>query len=410
VEDCPELLDEFDGFTYYPNTLSFGPFTNYATPSVYAGYEYTPSNLNDRTEESLEDKHNEALTVLPLLFAENGYEVTVCDPVYANYEQNADVSIYDDYDGIDGYSLEGVYNEEYDFSNSKKTEKTLQASNFVYYSMMRIMPTCIQKKMYNDGEYFSTNLTDEAATYIISWGFTNWYTELLALSDITEIDDGNEDTLLMMYNAATHEPQLTELDFTYSNSIDAGEIVSAVQDKTVNGETMLLDREDRVSHYQTFVAVMKAIGEWLGYLKDNGVYDNTRIIIVSDHGRGLGQFDYMQLDNGVDVEWFNPLLLVKDFNATGFTTSEEFMTNADTATIAVTGLIDNPVNPFTGNLISNAEKYSEAQRITTASEGNVGDNNGNVFDVSSGVSSKTGLWYDVDTNIFDSSHWKLVNE
>jgi hypothetical protein len=264
--------------------------------------------------------------------------------------------------------------------------------------------------MYNNGKYFSTNLTDEAATYIISDGLTKWYTELLALPDITEIDDGNEDTLLMMYNAATHEPMLTELDFTYSNSIDAGEIVSAVQDKTVNGETMLLDREDRVSHYQTFVAVMKAIGEWLGYLKDNDVYDNTRIIIVSDHGRGLGQFDYMQLDNGVDVEWFNPLLLVKDFNATGFTTSEEFMTNADTATIAVTGLIDNPVNPFTGNLISNAEKYSEAQRITTASEGNVGDNNGNVFDVSSGVSSKTGLWYDVDTNIFDSSHWKLVNE
>jgi hypothetical protein len=366
--------------------------------------------MDDRTEESLGDKQNEALTVLPLLFSENGYEVTVCDPVYANYEQNADVSIYDGYDGIDGYSLAGVYNEEYDFSDSKKTEKALQASNFVYYPMMRIMPTCIQKPLYNEGKYFSTNLTDEDATYIISYGFTSWYTELLALPDITEIDGGNEDTLLMMYNAATHEPTLTELDFTYSNSIDADEMVSAVQDKTINGETMLLDREDRVSHYQTFVAVMKAIGEWLGYLKDNGVYDNTRIIIVSDHGCGLGQFDYMQLDNGVDVGWYNPLLLVKDFNATGFTTSGEFMTNADTATIAVMGLIDNPVNPFTGNLISNAEKYSGDQRITTANKFNILYNNGNVFDVSSGVSSETGLWYDVDTNIFDSSHWKPVNE
>ena len=50
------------------------------------------------------------------------------------------------------------------------------------------------------------------------------------------------------------------------------------------------------------------------------------------------------------------MLLVKDFGATGFTTSDTFMTNADVPTLAMAGLIENPVNPFTGNPINSSFK------------------------------------------------------
>ena len=60
------------------------------------------------------------------------------------------------------------------------------------------------------------------------------------------------------------------------------------------------------------------------------------------------------------MEYFLPLLMVKDFNAKGFTTSEDFMTNADVPELATTGLIDNPKNPFTGNPIrSDAKKLPQ---------------------------------------------------
>ena len=157
-----------------------------------------------------------------------------------------------------------------------------------------------------------------------------------------------------------------------------------------------------MAHYHTNVAALRAIGDWIAYLKENDVYDNTRIILVSDHGRGLDHFDSMLFENGIDVEIFNPLLLVKDFGATEYQVSDEFMTNADVPTLAVSDLIDHPTNPFTGKRISSDEKYAHPQRITTSRLWSLDENHGNVFDTSDGE------WYDVKDNIFDSANWLLV--
>ena len=82
--------------------------------------------------------------------------------------------------------------------------------------------------------------------------------------------------------------------------------------------------------------------------------------------------------------------------------SDEFMTNADVPTLAVSDLIDHPTNPFTGKRISSDEKYAHPQRITTSRLWSLDENHGNVFDTSDGE------WYDVKDNIFDSANWLLV--
>ena len=79
MEERPELQQQFDGFTFYSNTLSFGPMTNTALPAVYGGYEYTPALTNQRTDKLLVEKHNEALLMMPILFSGEDYEVTVRD-------------------------------------------------------------------------------------------------------------------------------------------------------------------------------------------------------------------------------------------------------------------------------------------------------------------------------------------
>ena len=80
----PELLEQFEGFTYYNNVISHGGNTNHCAPAVFGGYEYVPTELNKRDQELLVTKHNEAIKVLPHLYDQNNYKVTVCDPVYAN--------------------------------------------------------------------------------------------------------------------------------------------------------------------------------------------------------------------------------------------------------------------------------------------------------------------------------------
>jgi hypothetical protein len=111
----------------------------------------------------------------------------------------------------------------------------------------------------------------------------------------------------------------------------------------------------------------------------------------------------MELSNGIDVEFYNPLLLVKDFGETEYTVSDEFMTNADVPTLAVEGLIENAVNPYTGNPISSDAK-NETLYVTTSENYDVLRNDGNVFDTSDGE------WYTVKDNIFDVNNWTKVEE
>ena len=82
------------------------------------------------------------------------------------------------------------------------------------------------------------------------------------------------------------------------------------------------------------------------------------------------------------MEWCNPLFLVKDFNSKEFTISNEFMTNADTPTLAVDNLIRNPINPFTGRVINNDEKNAHPQIVTSSGHWDTTKYNGTTFDTS----------------------------
>jgi arylsulfatase A-like enzyme len=92
------------------------------------------------------------------------------------------------------------------------------------------------------------------------------------------------------------------------------------------------------------------LGKLFSFLKENNVYDNTRIIIVSDHGSEFrSEFpDNIILPDGSSLQAYASLLLVKDFNATGNLAADyTFMTNADAPLLAVKDIIPSPVNPFT---------------------------------------------------------------
>ena len=106
--------------------------------------------------------------------------------------------------------------------------------------------------------------------------------------------------------------------------------------------------------------------------------------------------------NGTDVSYYFPLLMVKDFGATEFTVSDEFMTNADVPTLASQGLIENPVNPFTGKAINMNEKTAHDQFIILSDFYNVAKNNGNAF-----YPSK---WARVKDNLWDKSQWAFYNK
>ena len=414
----PELEEKFDGFTYYPNTISFGAYTNFGSPALFGGYEYTPERMNERNTESLESKHNEALRVMPVLFGENGYDVTICDPTYAGYSWIPDLSIYDDHPEFRCYNTNGQYSlfdddtyDAYSLSLSERVHE-IRNRNFFCYSIMKIAPLFLQETLYDEGLYNESSSGEEGSFVQKTDGlskstgycmdFINAYSVLKALPDITGISEGADNTFLMMSNDSAHSQcLLQEPDYMPAANVDnTAYDVDMVSRYTVDGKTMQMTTEDQIIHYHVNIASYIALGEWFDYLRENGVYDNTRIIIVSDHGRDLGQFGITC--NGEDMEYFMPLLMVKDFDSKGFTVSEDFMTNGDTPAIAASGLIDDPVNPFTGNPLTSNEKNGP-QTIFLSTIISTETNGGNTF--------LPGSWFTFNGgDIHDSDNWVYLGD
>ena len=418
----PELLDKFDGFTYYPNTISYGSRTRFGAPALYGGYEYTPERINERSSESLVSKHNEALKVMPVIFGDNGYNVTICDPSYAGYKLVPDLSIYDDYPEFNCFNTNGRFSITGDniygqssFEMTSRVHKT-RNRNLFCFSIMKISPILLQETLYDGGLYnesysetddaFGSSLSQRLDGLSRSTGyrleFIESYPVLTNLPAMTDIEENSLNTFLMMRNDTTHsECLLQEPDYIPANSVDnTAYDVDMVSRYTVDGKTMQMETEYQVIHYHVNMAALLQLGKWFDYLRANDVYDNTRIILVSDHGRDLGQFDITC--NGEDMEFFMPLLMVKDFNATGFSVCEDFMTNGDVPSIATFGIIEDPINPFTGNPI-NSNAKTGSQNIYISEYWDDQYTTGNTF--------YPGSWYTFKGgDIHDPDNWEYLGD
>ncbi len=289
--------------------------------------------------------------------------------------------------------------------------------NFFCFGVMKVMPVSLQNIIYNSGKY---NQADSSVSDTVQYSnqeysgtdtaqglngvFMKPYNALANLSTMTKIDEGEENTFLMFTNNATHELQILQMpECEPSYYVDNTEYNKTFNSRpTVNGVTLTIEGYEQYVHWQINVAAMKKVGAWLDYLREQGVYDNTRIIIASDHGRNTQQVSDLVLSDVKthynDLLLFYPTLLVKDFGATEFTVSEEFMTNADVPTLATKDVIDSPVNPFTGKPITNTQKTEREQFVTLSGDWNTATNNGTQFLPSSWLSVKGDLW--------DRNSWK----
>lgn len=405
-QERPQLQEQFAGFTYYPNTISYGAFTNFGTPPLYGGYEYTPEEMNKREDELLKDKHDEALKVMPVLFNNHGYETTVCDPTYAGYKWIPDLSIYDEYPEIHAYNTMGKFNVA-SYNVALQKDHMLNRNLFCY-GIFKVAPVCLQSTLYNQGNYNNPNSMAEIAPERSAYqeAFMRAYGVLTNLPNITNVTEESKNTFVMLSNDTTHEPIiLKEPEYEPEVVVDNTEYDAANKDRFVlDGRRMRMETENQMAHYHANMAAMIQLGQWLDYLRANDVYDNTRIIIVADHGRNLRQFDDLCFgeESQCDVMFYNPLLMVKDFDSQTFTTDNTFMTNGDVPTLATKGLIENPVNPFTGNPITDDAKNKPEQYILYSGNWDVTENSGTKF--------LPGEWFSVHDNIFDISNWKRVKQ
>jgi len=384
--EFPEIKRQFDGFTLFKNTASFASNTILGVPAVWGGYEYTPFEMNSKRDIPLVEKHNQALLTIPLLLKKTGFSVTVTDPSWANYSWIPDVSIYEKYDKINAFNTFGQYTGLwYKKNEPDKKEYTYPriTRNIIWFSFLKMNNPLLRFIIYDNGWYWST---DNNGNSIIN--FLHSYAVLDFLPDLTSFDS-TEQTALLFSNETTHDPA-----WLRGPEFKPSEIPSAIG----NGKYA------STGIYHSNIALYLKLGKWFDLLCENGVYDNSRIIIVADHGHSV---ENLLSDEALSIEdetreLYNPVFLYKDYNSHGsLSINNDFMTNADVPFFTLNGLLENPVNPFTGNPITTRPK-EEGILITTQYLPMAGSHGKYVFNI------KSDQWMYLHDSIYEASNWKKI--
>ncbi len=378
----PALKSSLDGFTYFPNTISMSYYTTLGAPGLFGGYDFTPWEINKRKELSIREKHNQSLLVMPTLFTEAGYEVTVTNLPYENYNMQPVEQIYKDLPNLRRIKTQGAYSDYwYKSNNMKPLAQTsyLIKRNMIYFSLFKIAPPPLRVIIYGLGYRLLSNPYKDYAYLIDTYAPMSYLSKLF---DTTA--KGNQ--FIIFDSELPHSPGFLQ----------------APEYKPVeNVSNFGSSRFSNNAYYHVNNAALLRLGEFFDWMKANGVYDNTRIIIVSDHGHATqtGIFTE-QIPNSKEVkEELQALLLEKDFNSHGeLSFDATFMTNADVPTEALKNINDNPKNPFTGNLMK-VEDKSKYVKISIAPMQSLRTRDDKAYTVSDNE------WLTVRDDIFDETKW-----
>ena len=381
VENFPELNERLSGFTFYPNTISCNGHTLMGSPGLYGGYEYIPSEINKRDSQSLKDKHNEALLLLPRIFTEQAdYTATVSDLSWGNYSYVSDLSFMSSYDKISANILSGRYTGELKkrIDTSSQTSLVQSANrNLFWVSLFRESAAALRPVVYYKGSWWGSEGAADMDSFLDS------YSTLYFMNNITDFSSSKGSLSVITIDAPHSNEEIPYLDITKS----------------------IRHFEEYLPGYDINVACIMKLADFVDYLKENDAYDNTKIIIVADHGIGYGatsddNYDTPTLSTGFVKDHLNPLLLVKDFDSDQpLATDNTFMTNADVPALALDEVIENAVNPFTGNKVTSESKENGILVTTDDLFMPHHSKSSNTFTVNS------DSWYRVKDNIFIDNNW-----
>ncbi|WXT99932.1 MAG: Membrane protein insertase YidC [Catillopecten margaritatus gill symbiont] len=301
------FLDEYTGFTWYKNTLSTGSHTALSIAALLGGQNYTMDKMwerNIRDRQSYRDEIDKAYTIYPKVFIPNGWEFLHFAPEYVkkpHKEVNTvNMGLYRDY-----------YLSQHDIKRPERTD-ALGRDMLFATGLFRISPRFLKKIIYDDGEWLGLYKSQDALFGNINkgathWGFLNTFKNKLNASN-------SKKTFKFFHLLLPHAPYVVAKD---------GSLDPSKSSYSISAQKSL-----------------EIISKIIRKLKDKGVYNQTKIVLISDHGYHHYESKTPEFEKGfnnkttVRAGAMYPLLLVKDFNTKGqLKSSGRFMSNIDLAGI-----------------------------------------------------------------------------
>ena len=382
IEKYEKYKIGLDGFVFFPNTVSHSGHT-ITVASLYGGYDYLPYEISTNGNYNYNNMVNNALLTIPYSLSIYGYKSGLLNMPYVSPTIfNTNKNMYAKYQdkNLTDYSL-NKYLGINQLTNYNNLKKILINKKVFRFSIFRMMPIYNRYSFYRNGNWAMHQNTISDISYIN-------YSLLLYTKDFTTIEN-NGNYYNALHNGITHYP--TFFDSNYKP------ISGKETDINIKDYNFYKD-EFSIKHLYANGASIECMLSFIEFLKNNNIYDNTKIIIVSDHALyDINTSFNIANTNLILIDPFNALLLHKDFNARGeIKIDTNFMTIADTPYLA-TKHIPNIKNPFNNKLITSDYKTNGAYIIMP-----------NSLEPSQQFSNRYNFkeYYYVKDNIFDINNWK----
>lgn len=252
LSENPEYTDIFEDFTFYTDTMSVYPYTNYSIPLILTGKA-------SKSETTYED------------FCTNEYNNSPL--FYALDERNYDINLYEDYlywKGERNFNIQNgdsIYGNDIDFGGF---------SNELRYVWFKFAPYTL--KQFANIESIDFKFGSIIRNDAFRWHNDSFYQ---MVKDNPDIEIQQRNVFQFIHTEGAHLPWVYD-----ENVINRG----------------------TTSYNDSVKATITTMKAYIERLKNNGIYDNSVIIIMADHGI-TDDMDYPS-----NLTRQNPILLIKGIN------------------------------------------------------------------------------------------------
>ena len=315
LAECPEYRDKLSGFTWHRNMLAAATETATSMPSIFAGEEYLPLAMNTMPG-SGDEKVNKAADTLFRQAEKQGYKVSVVNGS-ASYLMGSTL------DGTASSELEPYqrYWEKVRDIKSDSERKVNQGHLFAMLTIFQGAPYFLKPVIYNDGGWLIFSRV-ALFWYVRSHVFSE-YSFLDLLPEISN-SRSRQNTFKYFHSCFTHIPYGIGED---GNLVDFNsQYPDEVHKSFIFGDSAYYSAKK-------FIVLMVAYTDWL---KSAGLYDNTTIIIASDHGNDYSDNNPLApegIESALPRDTFNrlnSLFLIKPAGASGAVRGDDtFASNGD---------------------------------------------------------------------------------
>lgn len=323
IASDPGLAERFAGFTWYSNVVSTGNRTINGLPALFGGFDYTVSEINKRPG-PLKDKVSDAYRVYVENFGGQGYDVLYSDPFWYGFHRKGDCELFNDRYEKSGlgrciHSIGKFVDDKKALVQDRGRQFIGLVRQYLAVGLYKIAPGSTRAWIYGDGDWLGLS-------YAWKKKQDKYLDNYFSLTSLGELSDtaAKRNSFIFLTNEVTRAPMFLKADCLPDMSLSG-------EDPTIKPLVVRFGDEETAAIYQTTRCGVQAFGRYVDWMKENGVYDNTLVVIASDHGWTSNNPHLKNVADRKRYSMFQSFLMVKPFaaGATPLKESTEFIANAN---------------------------------------------------------------------------------